>query len=213
MDVSFYVYAYLRKSNNLPYYIGKGSGNRAYNKHNGISVPKDKNKIVFLEKNLTEVGALALERRYIKWYGRKDLKTGILLNKTLGGDGVSGYKHTEETKKLLKVISKSNGNKGMKMSQESKLKMSKSKLGNIPWNKNKKTNQIPWNKGKKFMSLSNLLRMKKIILTDPNGNEFIVNNLSEFCRNNNLNQGAMSCVLNGKLKHHKKWTCTIYKGE
>jgi hypothetical protein len=86
----FYVYAYIRKSNNSLYYIGKGSGNRAWNKDHSISVPSDMSKIVILEHNLSELGALAIERRMIKWYGRKNTNTGILYNKTDGGEGTIG---------------------------------------------------------------------------------------------------------------------------
>ena len=92
----YYIYAYINSKTGLPYYIGKGKGQRAYQPHSWAKTPKDKRYIVMLETNLSEIGALALERRYIKWYGRKDNGTGTLLNLTDGGEGPSGALNTPE---------------------------------------------------------------------------------------------------------------------
>lgn len=99
----FYVYAYLRE-NNSPYYIGKGHGKRgfAHQSREVFRTPKDVSKIVILETNLTELGALAIERRMIQWYGRKNNSTGILRNKTDGGEGISGFLHSNETKDKIR---------------------------------------------------------------------------------------------------------------
>lgn len=85
----------------LPYYIGKGKDYRAWSKQHSVTVP-NKNKIFIMESNLTEIGAFALERRYIEWYGRKNNGTGTLLNKTAGGELFAGEK-SEEWKKAASV--------------------------------------------------------------------------------------------------------------
>lgn len=112
----FYVYAYIRKSDNTPYYIGKGNKARAWGKHH-FKIPLNNAQIVILESGLTEIGALALERRMIRWYGRKDNYTGILNNRTDGGEGSVGLVMSDEAKRKI-ALSKI----GRKFSEESKKK-------------------------------------------------------------------------------------------
>ena len=82
----FYVYAYVNE-NYQPYYIGKGCGKRVYADHGEVKVPKDQTKIWFIDSFMEEKDAYELERLAITRFGRKDLKQGILVNKTNGGQG------------------------------------------------------------------------------------------------------------------------------
>lgn len=153
----FYVYAYLRSKDSVtakagtPYYIGKGCNRRMFERHI-VSKPSKEN-IVILFDSLLEIGAFILERNLIRWFGRKDIKTGILHNRTDGGDGASGrivlpiskkkssiansgQKRTEKTKKnikealaLIDLSGKNNHFFGKEHTEETKEKMSAAKKG------------------------------------------------------------------------------------
>ena len=116
----FYVYAYMREDN-TPYYIGKGTGRRAFYKKRRCPPPRDKNRIVFLFENLNEDEAFEWEEFFIKAYGRQDNGTGILRNLTDGGEGMSGCSPYN------KGISELNGMYGKEHKPETKQILSKQK--------------------------------------------------------------------------------------
>jgi hypothetical protein len=162
----FYTYAYLREDK-TPYYIGKGTGNRAYAKRYGngrARRPKNLNNIILLKRNLSEEEAFRHEIYMIAVFGRKDLGTGILHNRTDGGEGSSGCIPSEETRRKIGETSKGRtlseehkrklieANKGKTHSEKSKRKMSKAHKNPSEETKRKmseaKKGKTPWNKGK-----------------------------------------------------------------
>jgi len=126
----YYIYFYLR-DDFTPYYVGKGKGYRAYDKNHSIHPPEDKNRIVFIHQELSELQAFILERYYIRWFGRKDNHTGVLRNKTDGGEGTSGFLQTEEhiNKRINQYKGKNHWTYGQTHTDEYKTKMSLSLRG------------------------------------------------------------------------------------
>lgn len=209
-SLEYYIYAYLREDL-TPYYIGKGKDDRAwYEDGHRIHLPRDRNLIIILEQNLTNIGSLALERRYIRWYGRKDLGTGILRNMTDGGDGADGrisyydktiyhwYHESGSEEKCLKreLIEKYNLNNGNVTQLITKRSVYTTVKGwsLIPVHLRKKVDQSGKN-------------------ADPTKrNWFHIDGRTEYCSKHelqikhNLNQGGLSCVISGKLTHCCGWS-------
>ena len=101
MSNSYYVYAHVKPNGDV-FYIGKGKGRRAketrYRTKYWLNVVnKYGYEIVMLAENLTCEEALAKEKELIAAY-----KTKVkLVNLTDGGEGMSGYVMSEETKRKI----------------------------------------------------------------------------------------------------------------
>ena len=128
----YYTYAYLREDR-TPYYIGKGQGNRIYEKRKGLKPPKDKSRIIYLKQNLTEEEAFKHEIYMIDVFGRKDLGTGILHNRTYGGEGPSGAIRSDETRRKMSEAQKGNTKMlGKTHSEETRKKIGEASKGKTP---------------------------------------------------------------------------------
>jgi hypothetical protein len=213
----YYTYAWLREDR-TPFYIGKGKNNRAYVKHNQYFHPPSKDRILILKDNLTEEEeAFKYEIYMISVFGRKDLGTGILHNKTSGGIGSAGLIHTKEFiekriknirgRKLTEEHKKKigDGNRGKKITEETRKKLSESHKGQ----------KSHW-KGKKFsdehrrnIGIKTKERQPQLYytykITTPNNEVIITKNLKEYCNNSEYNLGykCMIRVSNGQRNHHK----------
>jgi hypothetical protein len=224
----FYTYAYLREDR-TPYYIGKGTGYRIYqNTGKSCNKPKDKSRIIFLKQNLTEEDAFKHEIYMITVFGRKDLGTGILHNRTNGGEGVSGYILSKQQRKERSLSRKGQiaWNKGMKgvitLSEETKKKMSISHKGQTPWNKGikydeekrafmEKISKMPKpshhgkNVSKSMKGNPNIInaRKKHYAITFNDGRVEYVFGIVEWCKMNGYNDRGLYRFISGERKKYK----------
>jgi hypothetical protein len=100
----YYVYQHKTADTNSIFYIGKGKGNRAFTKSNRSDywkkvVAKHGLQVEFVVKDVDEELAFLVEAECID----QNKKCGIkLINMTDGGEGASGYKHTENHRQKMK---------------------------------------------------------------------------------------------------------------
>ena len=183
----YYTYAFLREDR-TPYYIGKGRGNRIYCKNRGINAPTDKSLILYLKKDLTEAEAFKHEVYMIFVLGRKDLGTGILRNRTDGGEGSSGYVRSAETKKK----------------QSEAMSGEKNLLFGVPRTRAQKKAHSEKMFGRFLGALHP--RSKAIIAIEPDGTQRHFGGLLEATRDLEINRGTLSHFLkNGHVSTKGKF--------
>jgi group I intron endonuclease len=199
-----YTYSH-NKPDGTPFYIGKGSGRRAFTKRTNPYwkniVAKYGYEVQILSHWDTEKEALNHEVLLIACM--KDM--GIeLCNLTEGGEGATGYQHSEEYKASLKGNTYGASTwgltfKGKKHSEESRAKMSYMRIGN----KNKLGKKIS-EESKAKISASNLgkPKFKKRVLTAEQVLEIRprigYRNIAQLAREYNVGESTIRRIRDGE---------------
>ena len=161
-----YIYEHWRPDKNLCFYVGKGSGKRAWdmahrNPHHKAVISKLTSlglavDVRIIQSDLTHEEAFSLEIERIALYGRDNL-----CNMTDGGDGA-----TEPTEETRKKISEANKNKVFSEEYRKKLSIAahNRKIGPLTEEHKRKIGES--GKGRKFTEehkekISNSLKGKK----------------------------------------------------
>lgn len=110
------------------------------------------------------------------------------------GAATKGRKTSDETKAKLRAI-----NKGKKQPIEAIAKTAEANRNRVF-----SPNQL------KILAEA---ACKRYIVTSPEGVETLIKNLSKFCRENGLNNKALSNVAYGYNSHHKGWKCKLVESK
>jgi hypothetical protein len=184
--------------------------------------------IIKYQENMTEEAAYTLEEKQILEYGRIGYEDGgILMNILLDSkppvrygqdNGFYGRTHSEETKRII-----GEKNRGSKHTEESKEKIRQRHKG-VPKSEEhrkkigeKSKGRSPSQETREKLMQHNLkedvlrhnieCKQKEYIVTTPDGEEIEVINLSDFCKDTNLDRCKMYSVASGDRKTHKGYKC------
>jgi len=145
---SYVVYFHRNPETKTIFYVGIGNNKRPFQfQDRNIFwkkyVLKYGNPVVDVIKiGVSKEEAIEAELHFISVLGRRGIdKNGILVNRTIGGDGVKGVPMSDITRKKLSLINKgkklsverrlkiSNGQRGRKLTEEWRKSLSESKMG------------------------------------------------------------------------------------
>jgi hypothetical protein len=185
---NYILYYYLREDFSSPFYVGYGRPRRINSRHsrrNGAEILPPRERRWIVKSGLSKEEAIELEIKHIALW-KRECDGGVLLNQNLGGEGkpggqrttgFSGRKHSEEAKKRIseKVAGKNNPRYGVKLSQETR-------------------NKISQNRTPKFGKDNPNSKTWKIV--SPENKEYIITGaLKEFCKSQNISYATMHAAI------------------
>ena len=109
-----YVYRHIRLDKNEPFYIGIGKTlKRAYSKANRNIhwkriIEHSSYDVEIIVNNITWEEACEKETELIRFYGRRDLGMGPLVNMTNGGEGVANHIYTDAQRVSMSIGQRGN---------------------------------------------------------------------------------------------------------
>ena len=217
---NYYVYEHWRLDRDECFYVGKGNGGRAFsmknrNRHHQAIVSKLSRigsafEVRIVASGLSEEEAFSLERERIQFWRESGAD---LTNMTNGGEGVSGFRHSDFTKKIW-----SEQRKGRAVPEEGRLKRSKTLKGRpkVPEHakkagvasglaqRGKKHSKETIEKRKnKLKELNHFYKMaiKKPVVCVTSGEEFV--SAADAGRHYNIPRDYVSSVCRGKRSNTK----------
>ena len=214
--MKFYVYIYLDPTKTgyfdspylcltkSPFYVGKGTGERykfetktgedecnQFLRRKILKIRKEVEPEVLLIPCESEESAFSLEFLLTEYFGI--FPKGLLCNLRLGGKG--GFSLTEETKAKLSEANRgeNNPNFGRKWTKEQREK----------WEQTIKSKDL--SRTAEMMQKTWEGKNRKYLIKDLSGNEFIVDDLTQYCRENSLPLTALRYALkNGNVVKSKR---------
>lgn len=142
---TFYVYYLIDPTTSMPFYVGKGSGNRMYKHENSVKNGKIPHNNLKLYHRIKHILDLRLSVVYKKVFDKLNEKESFLkeqneiriigksnlCNLTEGGQGISGLKRSDTHKKKMSRMRKGKNNPffGFHHTSETKEKMRLTHLG------------------------------------------------------------------------------------
>jgi group I intron endonuclease len=207
--MKYYTYIHTRKDNNKVFYVGKGKGKRAFskenrNKHWHHVVNKAGYSVDVCAYWETENEALEHEKFLIACF--KELSA--LVNLTDGGEGISGYSHTDKAKQLMSEARKGKSaywNIGRTPTEEARLKMSGSQKGRKHTEETKKKMSASQSKEKNAMWGKKNLGKARAVRCIDTGEVFY--SATEAALQKNMSRSKITAVCLGtrKTTNNLRW--------